>query len=545
MDAALAGHGYAKAAVDIACWDVLGQAAGLPVSTLLGGARVDDFPLYVAIPLGPVDDMVAHVRAAAREGIRRFQLKLGADPREDAARTRAVLEATEEGEVIVADANGGWRLQDATIAARALEGPDRVLFEQPCPTLEECLIVRERTTLPMVLDEVITDVNALLRARPACDGINLKLGRVGGLTKAKLLRDLGTELGLRFTIEDSWGGDLTTAAVAHLAASTKPGQLLMASFMNDWTLDHIAGYEPRSVDGRGSAPGGARTRRHPGRRGAGGAQDSRMTHAERTPRSIASRSCSHCTVSRSSRSPSPPSRRPPPPPATKPTVVLVHGAFADASGWYGVQERLEDKGYKVISPANPLRGVSADAAYLKSFLTTVSGPIVLVGHSYGGVVITNAATGNAERQGAGLHRRLRARRRRLRAQPLRARHRRPARPGRARHPPVPEPGRHDRPGGHDQARRLPPDLRRRPEQEARPQHGARPAPRLARRARRAEWRAGLEDDPQLLHDRRRGQHDRHRRRGRDGQAHQAQEDRHGPRRLARGDDLPAAARRPT
>src|SRR6478609_89012 len=81
--------------------------------------------------------------------------------------------------------------------------------------------------------------------------------------------------------------------------------------------------------------------------------------------------------------------------AAKPTVVLVHGAFADASGWYGVQEQLENKGYKVVSPANPLRGVSADAAYLKSFLGTIKGPIVLVGHSYGGVVITNAATGNA------------------------------------------------------------------------------------------------------------------------------------------------------
>ncbi len=166
MDAALAGHGYAKAAVDIACWDLLGHAAGLPVSTLLGGARASDFPLYVAIPLGPVADMVAHVHARREEGIRRFQLKLGADPREDAARVRAVLEATSEGEVVIADANGGWRLQDATIAARALEGLDRVLFEQPCPTLEECLIVRERTTLPMVLDEVITDVAALLRARP-------------------------------------------------------------------------------------------------------------------------------------------------------------------------------------------------------------------------------------------------------------------------------------------------------------------------------------------------------------------------------------------
>ena len=81
--------------------------------------------------------------------------------------------------------------------------------------------------------------------------------------------------------------------------------------------------------------------------------------------------------------------------AAKPTVVLVHGAFADASGWYGVQERLEDKGYKVISPANPLRGVTADTAYLKSYLSTIKGPIVLAGHSYGGVVITNAATGNA------------------------------------------------------------------------------------------------------------------------------------------------------
>ena len=82
--------------------------------------------------------------------------------------------------------------------------------------------------------------------------------------------------------------------------------------------------------------------------------------------------------------------------AAKPTVVLVHGAFADASGWYGVQERLEDKGYKVISPANPLRGVSADSAYLKSYLSTIKGPIVLAGHSYGGFVITNAATGGGD-----------------------------------------------------------------------------------------------------------------------------------------------------
>jgi pimeloyl-ACP methyl ester carboxylesterase len=81
--------------------------------------------------------------------------------------------------------------------------------------------------------------------------------------------------------------------------------------------------------------------------------------------------------------------------AAKPTVVLVHGAFADASGWAGVIGRLQRLGYPVVAPANPLRGVAADAAYLKTFLSSIKGPIILVGHSYGGMVVTNAATGNA------------------------------------------------------------------------------------------------------------------------------------------------------
>ncbi|WP_367139131.1 alpha/beta fold hydrolase [Saccharothrix sp. HUAS TT1] len=75
--------------------------------------------------------------------------------------------------------------------------------------------------------------------------------------------------------------------------------------------------------------------------------------------------------------------------------MLVHGAFADASSWSEVVPRLQRKGYPVLAPANPLRGVDTDSAYLASVLSTISGPIVLVGHSYGGVVITNAATGNA------------------------------------------------------------------------------------------------------------------------------------------------------
>ena len=84
----------------------------------------------------------------------------------------------------------------------------------------------------------------------------------------------------------------------------------------------------------------------------------------------------------------------PTPSRPKPTVVLVHGAFADASGWSDEIRRLHNDGYPVLAPANPLRGIASDAAYIRSVLATISGPIVLVGHSYGGAVITNAASDN-------------------------------------------------------------------------------------------------------------------------------------------------------
>jgi L-alanine-DL-glutamate epimerase-like enolase superfamily enzyme len=258
MEQVLRGHGYAKSVLDVACWDVLGKASETPLVTLLGGRRLEDFPLYVAVPLGPPAAMAAFTRTARQSGIHRFQLKIGGEPYEDAQRVAAVVEATDEEDVIVADANGGWRLQDATVAARLLEPLARVRLEQPCPTIEECLVIRRLTSLPMVLDEVITDVASLLRCHEAgaMDAINLKVSRVGGLSAARLVRDLAVELGLRLTIEDTWGGDLTTAVVSHLAASTAPEAFYAASFMNDWTLEHVAGYEPRSSNGRGSAPTG-------------------------------------------------------------------------------------------------------------------------------------------------------------------------------------------------------------------------------------------------------------------------------------------------
>jgi len=258
MNGRLQGHEYAKSALDVACWDAFGRTIGKPVAALLGGALQNELPLYVAVPLGAPERMAEFVTRERSAGIRNFQAKLGGDPVDDAERVAAILAATVPGDMVIGDANGGWRRQDAIIAAGLLSGSQRFLLEQPCPTLEECIAVRRLTALPMVLDEVIVDVATLVRAASldAMDHINLKIGRVGGLLPARLMRDTAVALGIRLTIEDSWGGDVVTAAVAHLAAGTPPDALFAVSYMNDWTKEHIAGYEPRSRRGSGPVPDG-------------------------------------------------------------------------------------------------------------------------------------------------------------------------------------------------------------------------------------------------------------------------------------------------
>lgn len=257
MERTLRGFGFAKSPLDVACWDLLGRSVGLPLYVLLGGRCQERFPLYVAVPLQSPQAMAAFVREHRARGIRRFQLKIGTTPQEDAARVQAVLEATTEEDVVIADANGAYRLHLATCLLRLLDRFPRVVLEQPCPTLEECRVLRQVTALPLILDEVVTDVRtALAAAESGATGVNLKISRFGGLTGSRLVRDLVQELGLCLIVEDTWGGDLVTAATSHLAASTRPEALLAASFMNDWVVEHIAGHQPRSLGGFGAPPSG-------------------------------------------------------------------------------------------------------------------------------------------------------------------------------------------------------------------------------------------------------------------------------------------------
>ena len=134
MNASLRGHSYAKSAIDMACWDILGKDSGKDVATLLGGRLQESFPLYKAVPLGPSEEMQQYVVDRRSEGIHRFQLKIGANPYEDAERVRKVVEVTTSEDVIVADANGGWLLQDddcCTPDRTVAWGPVRGAMQNP------------------------------------------------------------------------------------------------------------------------------------------------------------------------------------------------------------------------------------------------------------------------------------------------------------------------------------------------------------------------------------------------------------------------------
>ena len=259
MDATLKGHPYVKSAIDMACWDILGQATGQPVSNLLGGRYGDDFLLYRAISQEAPEAMAGKVAGYRAEGYRKFQLKVGGDPETDIERIRAVSAELQRGDVLIADANTGWLMHQAARVVRAVKDID-VYIEQPCETFEECYSIRKMTDHPFVLDESIDGLPILLRANSlqAMDVVNIKISKFGGLTKARQARDLCVSLGIAMTIEDSWGGDIITAAISHLAHSTPTELLFSSTDFNSYVTISNANDAPQRNNGRlaaSTAPG--------------------------------------------------------------------------------------------------------------------------------------------------------------------------------------------------------------------------------------------------------------------------------------------------
>ncbi|MEI8282392.1 MAG: enolase C-terminal domain-like protein, partial [Armatimonadota bacterium] len=207
--------------------------------------------LYRAISQESPVDMAGKVAEYRAQGYRRFQLKVGGDPDVDIQRIFAVAERLEPGDRLVADANTGWVLHEAMRVARAVKDVD-VYIEQPCRTYEECLTVRRHTDRPFVLDENIDSLEMLMRAQRdlAMDVVNIKISKLGGITKARQVRDLCVSLGIGLTIEDSWGGDIVTAAISHLAHSTPEESRFTSTDFNSYVTVSIADGAPQRVNGK-------------------------------------------------------------------------------------------------------------------------------------------------------------------------------------------------------------------------------------------------------------------------------------------------------
>jgi L-alanine-DL-glutamate epimerase-like enolase superfamily enzyme len=259
MEAALKGHPYVKSGIDMACWDILGQVAGVPVCVLMGGRFGESVRLYRAISQESPEAMAGKVAGYRAEGYTRFQLKVGGEADVDIERIRAVRAVLNSGERLVADANTGWTQHEAMRVVRAVRDVD-VYIEQPCLTYEECLAVRRHCDHPFVLDETIDSLEMLLRARNdgAMDVVNLKISKLGGLTRTKQVRDLCVSMGIAMTLEDSWGGDITTAAIAHLAHSTPEELRFTSTDFNSYVTVSTAEGAPKREKGlmkAGDGPG--------------------------------------------------------------------------------------------------------------------------------------------------------------------------------------------------------------------------------------------------------------------------------------------------
>ena len=251
MDHTVQGHGYAKAPFDAACWDILGQACEQPVWMLLGGKLTDGAPMYRVAPQKATNETLAEMKRYRAQGYRQFQIKVGGDWAADIERIHAGVAMLEHGEKAMADANQGWRVDNAIRVANATRDLDYIL-EQPCRTYEECQQVRRVANQPMKLDECVTSLAMAQRivADRGAELCCLKISNLGGLSKARKVRDFLVESRMAIVAEDTWGGEIASATLAHFAASTPPEYLQNTTDLMNYNTRSTGIGGPIAKDGK-------------------------------------------------------------------------------------------------------------------------------------------------------------------------------------------------------------------------------------------------------------------------------------------------------
>lgn len=225
MDAVAVDNWFAKAAVEMACWDAVGRATGKPVYELLGGA-VRSLTIRNRFSLGAYEPEVAAARAAARvaAGFTTIKVKVGTDPEKDIARVRSVREAIGGNTELTIDANGGWNYEQATHCLRHLQDCQIALVEQPLPrgNYADLKRLRQQLGIRVLADESCFDlVHAReLIAQECCDAITLYPGKQGGLFRARQIAALAEQHGIPCTIGSNLEWDVGAAAMMHFVVST-------------------------------------------------------------------------------------------------------------------------------------------------------------------------------------------------------------------------------------------------------------------------------------------------------------------------------------
>ncbi|MER9177534.1 mandelate racemase/muconate lactonizing enzyme family protein [Mesorhizobium sp. M0955] len=256
MDVALPGHLYVKSALDMACWDILGHVSGMPLWRLLGGDKADPVAVNSSISTGSNDEMIALIREAYEHGYRTHSAKVGgSDPVVDISRIAAIEAALRPDETVTYDVNRAWV---PAVAVQVLNNVAlRGWVEQPCETLAQCAQVASRVKQPIMLDECLHTFQDHLDAWKlgACEGVKVKPNRVGGLTKARQIRDFGVSVGWQMHLEDLGGSALADTAAIHLASST-PRENRLASWLchHHLAVDPVPGQGARNVKGYATPP---------------------------------------------------------------------------------------------------------------------------------------------------------------------------------------------------------------------------------------------------------------------------------------------------
>ena len=251
MDLALPGHLYAKSPIDMACWDIAGQAAGLPIADLMGGGSRTPRPIASSVGTKTAEETRAVMDRYRQRGYIAHSVKIGGDVARDIARVRDVEDIRREGEIVLYDVNRSWTRQQALQVMSACEDL-KVTFEQPCGTLDDIAAISGKHAAPVSLDESLVTLQDA--ARIARDGLaeifGIKLNRVGGLTKAARIRDIALAHGIDMFVMATGGSVLADAEALHLAATVPDANCRAVWACQDMlTVDIAAGRGPRNIDG--------------------------------------------------------------------------------------------------------------------------------------------------------------------------------------------------------------------------------------------------------------------------------------------------------